>query len=48
MKVTVKRVFFDDNGLHRKGEIIEVEKINEDLMEAIPEKKPEKRTKETK
>lgn len=48
MKVTVKKVFFDDNGLHRKGETIEVENFNADLMELVPEKKPEKKAKETK
>lgn len=48
MKVTVKRVFFDDKGLHRKGEVVEVEKFNADLMELIAEKKPEKKAKETK
>lgn len=48
MKAIVKRVFFDDNGLHRKGEVVEVEKIDEQLVEPIIEKKPEKKAKETK
>lgn len=48
MKAIVKRVFFDDNGLHRKGEVVEVEKIDEQLVELIIEKKPEKKAKETK
>lgn len=51
MKAIVKAVFFNDTGLHIKGEIIEVDKIDANLMEPIveetkPEKKPEK--KETK
>lgn len=49
MKVTVKRVFFDQNGLHRVGEVAEVEKFDAELMELVAEnKKPEKKTKETK
>lgn len=37
MKVEVIRVFFDDNGLHRKGDIVEVEKLDENLMKPIKE-----------
>lgn len=37
MKVEVKRVFFDDNGLHRVGEIVEVKKFDDNLMKAIEE-----------
>jgi len=48
MKVTVKRVFFDDNGLHKVGEIAEVEQFDEELMELVVDKKPEKKAKETK
>lgn len=48
MKAIVKRVFFDNNGLHRKGEIVEVEKIDEKLVELIIEKEPEKKAKKTK
>lgn len=48
MKVRVKRVFFDDNGLHKVGDIVEVKKIDDNLMEVIEEKKPivKKATKE--
>lgn len=45
MKVTVKRVFFDDKGLHKIGDIIEVEQFNADIMELIEEKKTEKKAK---
>ena len=37
MKVEVKKVFFDNNGLHRVGEIVEVEKVDENLMKPIKE-----------
>lgn len=40
MKVEVLRVFFDNNGLHRVGEIVEVENFDENLMKPI--KEPEK------
>lgn len=33
MKVKVKRVFFDDNGLHKVGEVVEVSAFDADLME---------------
>lgn len=45
MKVTVIKVFYDDNGLHRKGDEIEVDKFNAELMEKIQEPK-KKETKE--
>lgn len=49
MKVTVKRVFFDNTGLHRKGEIADVEKFDANLMEAIAdEPKPKKKAVEKK
>lgn len=37
MKVEVLRVFFDNNGLHRVGDIVEVEKLDENLMKPIKE-----------
>ena len=40
MKVEVLRVFFDNNGLHKVGEIAEVENFDANLMKAI--KEPEK------
>jgi len=47
MKVEVLRVFFDNNGLHKVGEVIEVENLDENLMKPIKEatkvvKKPTK------
>lgn len=45
MKVTIKKVFFDEKGLHRVGDIEEVDKFNPDLMEKIEdEEKPKKKT----
>lgn len=41
MKVEVIKVFFDNNGLHRVGDIVEVEKLDERIMKPIPVK-PEK------
>lgn len=40
MKVRVKNVFLDDNGIHRVGEICEVSTYQEDRMELIEEEKP--------
>lgn len=48
MKVTVKRVFFDNNGVHRAGDVVEVENFDAELMEEVVEKKVEKKAKETK
>lgn len=51
MKVEVLKVFFDNNGLHRVGDIVEVENLNENLMKPIkteikePVKAPKKTTK---
>lgn len=42
MKVTVTKVFFDDNGLHRIGDVIETDNFNPDLMEEVKEEKEEK------
>lgn len=39
MKVKVKRVFFDDNGLHKVGEVVEVSEFNSELMETVEEAK---------
>lgn len=39
MKVKVKRVFLDDNGLHKVGEVVEVSKFNAELMEQVEEDK---------
>lgn len=48
MKVTIKKVFFDEKGLHRIGEIEEVDKFNPDLMEKIEEEKPKKKAEKEK
>lgn len=45
MKVIAKTVFFDTNGVHKKGDIVEVEKFDASRMELIEEKKVEKKTK---
>lgn len=37
MKVEVLKVFFDNNGLHKIGEIVEVENFDENLMKPIKE-----------
>lgn len=44
MKVEVIRPFFDDNGIHKVGEIIDVEQLDEKIMKPIVEKteKPKK------
>lgn len=42
MKVRVKTPFFDDNGLHKRGDVIEVKKFNPDRMELVPEEKGKK------
>lgn len=42
MKVLVKAPFFDENGIHKKGEIAEVTKFKAEYMELIEEKKTEK------
>lgn len=47
MKVVVKRVFFDDKGLHRKGDKIEVNYFDENLMTKIEEPKVEEPKKKT-
>ena len=41
MKVRVKVVFFDDNGLHKVGDIVEVKAFDDTRMELVEEaKKP--------
>lgn len=44
MKVIVKTVFFDETGLHKVGDIVEVKAFDERRMELIEEdKKPVKK-----
>lgn len=40
MKVRVKVAFYDDNGIHRVGDIVEVKAFDENHMELVEEKKP--------
>ena len=42
MKVRVKTPFYDDNGIHKRGDVIEVKKFNPDRMELVPEEKEKK------
>ena len=48
MKVRVKSPFYDGNGIHKRGEIVEVSSFSSDRMEMIEEKpkaeKPEVKT----
>lgn len=39
MKVIVKRPFFDNNGLHKVDEVVDVEVFDANLMEVIEEEK---------
>ena len=39
MKVKVKAPFFDEKGIHKKGEICEVNKFRPEYMELVEEKK---------
>ena len=42
MKVKVKAPFFDENGIHKKGEVCEVTNFCPEYMELVEEKKTEK------
>ena len=42
MKIRVKAPFFDERGIHKKGEICEVQRFNTLYMEPIAEEKKEK------
>lgn len=42
MKVKVKAPFFDEKGIHKKGDICEVNKFRPEYMELVEEKKAEK------
>lgn len=44
MKVKVKVPFFDDNGLHKVGDIVEVKTFDERRMEKVEAEKTEKKT----
>lgn len=45
MKAIVKVVFFDNNGVHKVGEVVDVEKIDERRMTPVEEKPVKKATK---
>lgn len=42
MKVLVKAPFFDERGIHKKGDVVDVKKFRPEYMELIEEKKAEK------
>ena len=42
MKVLVKAPFFDENGIHKRGEVCEVTNFRPEYMELVEEKKTEK------
>lgn len=42
MKVKVKAPFFDEKGIHKRGEICEVERFRPEYMELVEEKKTDK------
>ena len=42
MKIIVKAPFFDERGIHKKGEVVEVDKVRPEYMELIEEKKVDK------
>lgn len=42
MKVLVKAPFFDEKGIHKRGEIAEVSNFRPEYMELLPEGKAEK------
>ncbi len=39
MKIKVKAPFFDENGIHKRGDIVDVKTFRPDYMEIIEEKK---------
>lgn len=39
MKIKVKAPFFDENGIHKRGDIVEVKSFRPEYMELIEEKK---------
>lgn len=48
MKIRVKVTFFDNNGVHKVGEICEVENFDANRMEEVKEEKVEKPKKTSK
>lgn len=39
MKVRIKVPFYDDSGIHKKGDIIDVDVFSSDFMELVKEEK---------
>lgn len=39
MKIKVKAPFFDENGIHKRGDIVDVKTFRPEYMELIEEKK---------
>lgn len=44
MKVKVIKVFYDNTGLHRIGDVIETATLNPELMVEVEERKESKKT----
>ena len=42
MKIRVKAPFFDEKGIHKKGDICEVSKFKPEYMEILDDEKKEK------
>lgn len=42
MKVLVKAPFFDERGIHKKGDVVDVKRFRPEYMELIEEKKADK------
>ena len=45
MKIRVKAPFFDERGIHKKGEIVEVNKFRPEYMELLDKNAEEKKEK---
>lgn len=45
MKVRAKVAFFDDSGVHKRGDIVEVKIFDSNTMEKLEEKPTETKTK---
>lgn len=39
MKIKVKAPFFDENGIHKRGDIVDVKSFRPEYMELVEEKK---------
>lgn len=43
MKIKVKAPFFDENGIHKRGEVCEVTNFRPEYMEPVSDEKAEKK-----